>query len=306
MAVAVEQCDRDAAADVLETLDTSEQRMDIIAHRVRVGELDDEPVVHAFAQHRLAASSSAPASTNCHGVGHTGCGLPTCVSCTSRPADEQLESALTRNRNLFNLVKRITGNLQEHRAALAAALTQDAYDSVCRALHYRTAQLRAHGIVPDTIASDAPAFPPDDYVFASVANLDPVKLPDRLSGHWGTPAGKDMALRSLDDPNMARNRERVSDFQLANEVYLSPNIGNLTAAKERIRWLSTHLAVAMIRCRKSGGELDVLSDMCAAMEYWAGCDEGVLPDVASSQIMSAGGAWPATAYDKARAVLAAQ
>ncbi len=47
-----------------------------------------------------------------------------------------------------------------------------------------------------------------------------------------------------------------------------------------------------------------LTDLCAAMEYWAGCDEGVTPDVATSEIMSAGGAWPANAYGKGRAALA--
>jgi|GEM_PF-827209 hypothetical protein len=33
----------------------------------------------------------------------------------------------------------------------------------------------------------------------------------------------------------------MTDDELANEVYLDPNIGNLTAAKERIRWLSRKL-----------------------------------------------------------------
>lgn len=36
-------------------------------------------------------------------------------------------------------------------------------------------------------------------------------------------------------------RGYLTDDELANEVYLSPNIGNLTAAKERIRWLSRAL-----------------------------------------------------------------
>jgi len=47
-----------------------------------------------------------------------------------------------------------------------------------------------------------------------------------------------------------------------------------------------------------------LTDMCEAMEYWAGCDEGCSQDVASSEIMSSGGTWPAVAYEKARAELA--
>lgn len=42
--------------------------------------------------------------------------------------------------------------------------------AACRALHWRTAQLRAHGIEPDTIAPDAPHDPPADHVFDSVRN----------------------------------------------------------------------------------------------------------------------------------------
>ena len=45
--------------------------------------------------------------------------------------------------------------------------TEDAYLRVCRALHWHTAQLRAHGIEPDPIAPDAPHYPPDDHVFTS-------------------------------------------------------------------------------------------------------------------------------------------
>lgn len=40
-------------------------------------------------------------------------------------------------------------------------------------------------------------------------------------------------------------RGDLTDDALANEVYLDPNIGNLTAAKERIRWLSRHIETAL-------------------------------------------------------------
>lgn len=46
-----------------------------------------------------------------------------------------------------------------------------------------------------------------------------------------------------------------------------------------------------------------LENLCLAAEYWAGCDEGCDADSASSEIMSSGGAWPAEAYDKARALI---
>ncbi|KQM36051.1 MazG-like family protein [Sphingomonas sp. Leaf10] len=52
------------------------------------------------------------------------------------------------------------------------------------------------------------------------------------------------------------------------------------------------------------GEREALTDLCEAMEYWSGCDDGVTPDEASSNIMSAGGAWPALAYEKARSIIA--
>jgi hypothetical protein len=37
--------------------------------------------------------------------------------------------------------------------------------STCRALHWRTAQLRAHGFEPVAMPMDAPHEPPEDYDF---------------------------------------------------------------------------------------------------------------------------------------------
>jgi len=45
--------------------------------------------------------------------------------------------------------------------------TEDAYLRTYRALHWRTAQLRAHGIEPDAIPADAPQHPPEDHRFDS-------------------------------------------------------------------------------------------------------------------------------------------
>ena len=39
----------------------------------------------------------------------------------------------------------------------------------------------------------------------------------------------------------------LTDDELANEVYMYPTIVNLTAAKERIRWLSRALERANVR-----------------------------------------------------------
>lgn len=41
--------------------------------------------------------------------------------------------------------------------------TEDAYLSACRANHWRTAQLRAHGIEPIRMPADASHYPPDDF-----------------------------------------------------------------------------------------------------------------------------------------------
>lgn len=45
--------------------------------------------------------------------------------------------------------------------------TEDAYLSACRALHWRTAQLRAHGFEPCTLPADASHYPPEDYDFGA-------------------------------------------------------------------------------------------------------------------------------------------
>lgn len=119
------------------------------------------------------------------------------------------------------------------------------------------------------------------------------ELPEVMPGHWTTPGGRDMALATLDDPHMARSRERISDFALANEVFLSPGIANLTDAKERIRWLSARLALGacspaevtspvaaverLKRARPCGG------DDCT--EYDHGVDEGI--DLALAEVRKA-------------------
>ena len=41
--------------------------------------------------------------------------------------------------------------------------TEDAYLRACRAGHWRTAQLRHHGIEPIQIPADASHYPPDDF-----------------------------------------------------------------------------------------------------------------------------------------------
>lgn len=56
---------------------------------------------------------------------------------------------------------------RETKEALWRLPTEDAYNRACRALHWRTAELRAHGIEPIAIPEDAPLYPPDDFDFGA-------------------------------------------------------------------------------------------------------------------------------------------
>ncbi|CAN5572083.1 hypothetical protein BH10PSE14_BH10PSE14_06180 [soil metagenome] len=74
-------------------------------------------------------------------------------------------------------------------------------------------------------------------------------LPASLPGHWNTPGGADMAERSLRIGRADLCKGDVCDLELANAVFLAGRndldlIVWQTAAKERIRWLSAHLAAA--------------------------------------------------------------
>lgn len=63
--------------------------------------------------------------------------------------------------------------------------TEEAYLAACRALHWRTAELRFHGIEPIQIPPDAPHEPPADFDFSQGKD-------DRRCSHQresGLPAG---------------------------------------------------------------------------------------------------------------------
>jgi hypothetical protein len=49
--------------------------------------------------------------------------------------------------------------------------TEDAFLAACRALHWRTAELRYHGIEPVALPQDAAHYPPDDYDFGPSQKL---------------------------------------------------------------------------------------------------------------------------------------
>jgi hypothetical protein len=84
-----------------------------------------------------------------------------------------------------------------------------------------------------------------------------VTLPDALPGHWDTAGGREMAERYLKETRQQQTKGGLPDFVLANAQYLEDiSVGTVTfqsaiamqtAAKERIRWLSAHLALAELQ-----------------------------------------------------------
>ncbi|WP_412535944.1 hypothetical protein [Marinobacter sp. MIT932201] len=72
------------------------------------------------------------------------------------------------------------------------------------------------------------------------------KAPNRTpSARWREAGETDPHEGKYDGERALLCKGDITDDELANEVYLYPNIGNLTAAKERIRWLSRRLEVAL-------------------------------------------------------------
>lgn len=74
------------------------------------------------------------------------------------------------------------------------------------------------------------------------------ELPDIMLGHWDSPEGREMAEEYLALGRHQLSMSHLSDLRLANAQFLVSRdsfelIHFQTAAKERIRWLSAHLAV---------------------------------------------------------------
>ena len=64
---------------------------------------------------------------------------------------------------------------------------------------------------------------------------------------WKDEGRQDPHGNIYDCERAALCRGNLTDDELANEVFMSPDIGNLTAAKERIRWLSR----ALVSCHRT-------------------------------------------------------
>lgn len=73
------------------------------------------------------------------------------------------------------------------------------------------------------------------------------EIPDVMPGHWITKDGADMARRFGAMQRHELKAQNMTDMEVANAVFLDANLMNLTVAKDRIRWLSVHLAMANVK-----------------------------------------------------------
>lgn len=74
-------------------------------------------------------------------------------------------------------------------------------------------------------------------------------VPDSLPGHWDTEGGREIAAEYATKTRADLCHGDLSDFLVANRVFMASRndldlINWQTAAKERIRWLSTQLALS--------------------------------------------------------------
>lgn len=87
------------------------------------------------------------------------------------PCKLDMNAAEEKGRFLDDMIYMLDGPEQREAQAEAQSMadqgypTEDAYLAACRALHWRTAELRAQGVEPCRLPPDAPHYPPDGYVF---------------------------------------------------------------------------------------------------------------------------------------------
>lgn len=212
--VTVEQCDRDDYADFGLLIGRLTARD---AAAVRDGEWDATKDVRFFAErrHRLAALASAPAEPRLN---------PTPIETladtfTGKTEVDRLAITLMR---AFGKAEPKEG-ISQHPASYVATFAE-----------------MARAVIASAPAGDG-------------------ELPDRLPGHWDGGDGAAIARACMRFGRSTLCKGDLSDMALANAVYLAERddldlIVWQTAAKERIRWLSAHLATALARPRAAVGE----------------------------------------------------
>lgn len=131
------------------------------------------------------------------------------------------------------------------------------------------------------------------------------KLPDTAPGHWDTPEGREIAVDYLAKGRASLCMGDISDFHLANKQYLEDihagnatfqsAIGMQTAAKERIRWLSAHLAAALQKLAPpaTGARIGISgltgAELIDALRYWGGEMDRSASELLSAGQLNAGG-----------------
>lgn len=111
------------------------------------------------------------------------------------------------------------------------------------------------------------------------------------AGHWATPEGAEMAQRYASKTREQIPYGGVTDFELANRIFMADRgslelIGYQTAAKERIRWLSAHLAATEARAEAAEASvLKLLEDYAASIESMS-CKEYLVDKLAATGVSS--------------------
>ncbi len=109
------------------------------------------------------------------------------------------------------------------------------------------------------------------------------------------------------DDQMSTPDNPVKQWTISPGILIADTNNGTPGGDRRDRANAAFIAAARTEVPRLLDENDALraalTNWQRAAEYWAGCDEDCSPDAASSEIMSSGGAWPAEAYDTARAAL---
>lgn len=92
------------------------------------------------------------------------------------------------------------------------------------------------------------------------------------AAQWRVDGKPDPFVDYLDHERAWLCRGDLTDDVLANAVFLEPSIGYLTAAKERIRWLSRHLLAAIARAESAEAKVRELE---TALRFYADPDSYV-------------------------------
>lgn len=103
----------------------------------------------------------------------------------------------------------------------------------------------------------------------------PIAMPATLDGHWLTLDGLSVAIEYASKQRSELCMGHMSDFELANRQFMASRqdfdlIAFQQAAKERIRWLSAHLAAANAAEAEQRRQRDLFFDALKGLNSWLG------------------------------------